>query len=151
MKKRSVNLAHARTAFQRKVIERIVKDKVCPFCEEHFLKYHTKPILKKGKYWIITTNFQPYKGSVHHVLAVSRKHATQFSAISPAAQSELFTLLAAEVRRRGIKGGALCMRFGDTDYTSGSVEHLHAHLIVGAKKARGRKTLTMGIGYMRGS
>ena len=144
---RTVNLAHARSKFQRDVMERIAHDKVCPFCEEYFLTYHTKPILKKGKYWILTENFQPYTGSKVHLLAVSRKHTTQFSELSPAAQAELFTLFATEARNRNVKGGAILMRFGNTDYTGGTVEHLHAQLISGSKRAANREPLVTYIGY----
>lgn len=144
---RSVNLSHARTSFQKEVMERIKHDKVCPFCEEHFLTYHTKPILKKGKYWLLTENFQPYEGTKHHLLAVSRKHTTHFDTLAPAAQAELFKLISAELKKRGVQGGTLLMRFGNTDYTGGTVEHLHAQVICGAKRTPGREMIVTGIGY----
>ncbi len=128
-------------------MERIKKDNVCPFCEEHFLKYHTKPILKKGKHWIITENFQPYEGTKHHLIAVSRTHVTSFEKLSSAAQAELFSLFGAQVKKRAIKGGALFMRFGNTDYTGGSVEHLHAQLISGAKRSKNAEPLSTYLGY----
>ncbi|OGG47323.1 hypothetical protein A2671_01420 [Candidatus Kaiserbacteria bacterium RIFCSPHIGHO2_01_FULL_49_13] len=144
---RTVNLSHARTSFQREVMERIAQDKVCPFCEKHFLKYHTKPILKKGNYWILTENFQPYKGSKHHLLLVSRKHTTHFADLAPKAILELFALCAAEVKKRHLKGATLLMRFGDTDYTGGTVEHLHVQLIAGGKRGLNKEPLVTYIGY----
>lgn len=144
---RTVNLKHARTDFQRDVMKRIKKDKVCPFCEEHFLKYHTKPIIKRGKHWILTENFQPYEGTKHHLLAVARKHVTSFTKLSPAAHTELLHLFKLEAEKRGIKGGALFMRFGDTDFTGGSVEHLHAQLIAGAKRGAAREGIPVYLGY----
>jgi diadenosine tetraphosphate (Ap4A) HIT family hydrolase len=146
-KKRTVNLAHARTQFQRDVMNRISKDGVCPFCEAHFLNYHTKPIIKKGKHWILTENFQPYEGTKHHLLAVSRKHATSFAELSSAAHAELLKLFGDEAKKRGIKGGAMFMRFGDTDYTGGSVEHLHAQLISGAKRGKNTEPMPTSLGY----
>jgi ATP adenylyltransferase len=144
---RTLNFAHARTKFQRDVMRRIARDKVCPFCMKHFLKYHTKPILRSGKYWVLTENFQPYEGSKHHLLAVSKKHTTHFGKLPSAAQAELFGLMAAELKKRKVPGGALFMRFGDTDYTGGSVEHLHAQLVSGAKRGKGKETLTIYLGY----
>lgn len=114
---------------------------------KHFLKYHTKPILRSGKYWVLSENFEPYEGSTHHLLAVSKKHTTHFENLSPAAQAELFKLFSAELRARKVKGAAIFMRFGDTDYTGGSVEHLHAQLLVGAKRAKNRERLTLYFGY----
>ena len=128
-------------------MEQIKKDKVCPFCEEHFLKYHTKPILKKGKHWILTENFQPYEGTKHHLIAVARKHVTSFAELSPAAHAELLKLFANEAKKRGIKGGAMFMRFGDTNYTCGTVEHVHAQLISGAKRSSSREKIPVYLGY----
>lgn len=144
---RTVNLKHARTDFQRDVMKRIAKDKVCPFCEEHFLKYHTRPIIKKGKHWTLTENFAPYPGSKHHLLAVSRKHVRNFAELSSAAHAELFLLFAHESKKRGIKGGTVFMRFGDTDYTGGSVEHLHAQLVSGVRRGPKSEMLMTGISY----
>ena len=144
--KKHVNLAHANTPFKKKVLQRIIADKVCPFCEEHFLKYHTKPIIKKGKYWILTENFDPYEGTKHHLLAVSRIHTQAFDAMPQAAWPELFRLFDTELKRRKISGGTMFMRFGDTNYTGGTVEHLHAQLLSGGKRP-GKKPIHAKIGY----
>lgn len=144
---RTVNLSHARTSFQRTIMNKIVHDKVCPFCMEHFLKYHTKPIIKEGKYWVLTENFEPYKGSKHHLLAVSKKHVQHFNKLSPAAQAELFKLFGDEAYKRKIRGGSLFMRFGDTEYTGGSVEHLHAQLVGGGKRGKDKEPIITYLGY----
>lgn len=145
-KKNHVNLAHARSSFQRDVMRKIARDKVCPFCEEHFLKYHTKPILTKGDHWVLTENFQPYDGSRHHLLAVSRVHAHSFDELPAGAFAELFSLFAHECKKRRIKGGTVLMRFGNTEYTGGTIEHLHAQLVTGAKRG-GKEPLTTFIAY----
>lgn len=144
-----VNLHHARTDFQRAIMQRIQKDKVCPFCEEHFLKYHTKPVIKKGKYWILTENFQPYTGTKHHLLAVSRRHVQSFEELKAPAQSELFKLFAAEAKKRNIKGGGIFMRFGSSDFSGGTVEHLHAQLISGGKRDGKKKPILTALAYER--
>jgi ATP adenylyltransferase len=144
---RTVNLSHARTNFQRTVMEKIAHDKVCPFCMTHFLKYHTKPIIKEGRYWVLTENFEPYGGSKHHLLAVTKRHVQHFNALAPAAQAELFKLLGDEARKRKILGGAIFMRFGNTDYTGGTVEHLHAQLVSGGKRGKDKKPLITYLGY----
>lgn len=114
---------------------------------KHFLKYHTKPIIKSGRYWVLTENFEPYKGSRHHLLAVSKKHVRHFKELSPAAHAELFKLFADEARKRRISGGALFMRFGNTDYTGGTVEHLHAQFVSGGKRGEGKEPLITYLGY----
>ena len=144
---RRVNLSHARTDFQRDVMKRIMRDGVCPFCEENFLKYHTKPIIKKGKYWTLTENFEPYPGAKHHLLIVSRTHLTDFAKLTPAARAEMFALFAAECKKRAIAGGTVFMRFGDTDFTGGTVEHLHAQLVSGGQRDAGGAPIETRIGY----
>lgn len=145
--KRTVNLSHARTKFQRDVMKKIKRDKVCPFCTEHFLKYHTKPIISTGKHWILTENFQPYVGSKLHLLIVSKKHVQHFDELPPSAQQELFQLFGKELKKQKIKGGAVFMRFGDTDYTGGTVEHLHAQLVSGTKRGKNKKPIVTYLGY----
>lgn len=143
---KKVDISNARTKDYADVLKRIQKDNVCPFCEAHFLKYHTKPILKKGRYWTLTENFKPYAGAKHHLLLVARKHVEHFADLSSAAQRELFSLFEAEVTRRGIKGGTLLMRFGAMDYTGGSVSHLHAQIVTGSKRGKNTEPLLTAIG-----
>ena len=144
---RHVNLSHARTSFQRGIMERIRRDNVCPFCMKYFVRYHTKPIISKGKYWILTENFEPYAGSKLHLLAVSKKHVCHFKELPPAAHRELFLLFEKELKKRGVKGGALFMRFGDTNYTGGTVEHLHAQLVSGTKRGKNKEPIITYLGY----
>lgn len=141
-----VNVGNARSKDYADVLKKIQRDKVCPFCTKHFLTYHTKPIIKTGKHWILTENFRPYDGAKHHLLLVSLKHVEHFGQLSAAAQQELFALCKAEARKRGIRGGTLLMRFGETDYTGGSVEHLHAQLVSGAKRSKHTEPILTSIG-----
>ncbi len=131
------------------VLRRIEKDNVCPFCTKHFLKYHTRPIIKNGKHWILTDNFSPYPGATHQLLAVAKKHVNHFESLSPAARAELFSLFAAEVKKRKIKGGGMFMRFGDSDYNSSTVRHLHAQLITGVKRSKNTEVLAAPLAFKK--
>lgn len=142
-----INIAHARTDFQRDVMKRIKKDGVCPFCMEHFLKYHTKPILLRGRYWVITQNFEPYAGSKAHLIAIYKKHTEHFDSVPPKALAELFSGFKKLATRRKVRGGTLFMRFGDTDYTGATVAHLHVQLVSGVSRKRSRTPLVTRIGY----
>jgi diadenosine tetraphosphate (Ap4A) HIT family hydrolase len=110
------------------VIEKIGKDKVCPFCPEHLAKYHTNPILRAGEYWLVTDNLFPYPGAKHHVLLIHRDHIENITELSRAAWDELWECITWVIRERKIPGGSLVFRFGDTAYTGASVAHLHANL-----------------------
>ena len=66
MKKINTNLVetkNARNKDYKQILEKIIKDKVCPFCWENIEKYHTKPILERRNYWLITENFYPYENT----------------------------------------------------------------------------------------
>jgi ATP adenylyltransferase len=141
-----VNVSNARSKDYADVLRKIVRDKVCPFCTEHFLTYHTKPIIKKTKHWILTENFKPYAGTKHHLLLVSKRHIEHFSELSGTAQKEMFALFDAELKKRRVRGGTLLMRFGDTDYTGASVGHLHAQLVSGVKRGKHTEPLLTAIG-----
>lgn len=118
-----------RSEEQRKVYEQIVKDGVCPFCQEHFLKYHTKPIIYDGKYWVFTESAWPYDGTKQHFLIVLKRHAEKVEELTLEEGSELISLSGRLIKERAIVGGALGMRFGNHKLLKNSVAHLHAQII----------------------
>ncbi len=130
------------------VIGRIANDGVCPFCPEHFAKYHKKTLEGK-KFWTITDNMYPYKPSKHHRLIIHREHITHIDQVSPPAWHELMEIFLSEVATKKITGGTLIMRFGETKFTGASVSHLHAHIVQSDPDDPGydkTKGLTMRIG-----
>lgn len=141
-----VNIDHARNDDQRSLLEKIKQDGVCPFCGDS-LKYHKRPILEMGEYWILTENHHPYEGSIHHWLAISREHITHIKEVPAEAAAELLLLMGRLCEQYNVDGGALLMRFGDTNITGATVSHLHAHLIIGGKK--GKEDLLAKIGYKK--
>ena len=127
-----LNLSNARTPEQQELMQKIVADGVCPFCAEYFRKYHPKPVIKETNYWFFTENMSPYKGTRYHFIFVYKPaHISNPRELSPEALMDLFALLNAATEEYQIPGGAFFMRFGDTRYNGSSVEHLHAHLIMG--------------------
>ncbi len=125
-----VDLDNARLAEQKQVMKRIVTNQDCPFCEENLRKYHHQPILRQTKYWLLTPNQWPYQHTKIHLLAIYRHHAEKLADLAPEAGAELIELAQWAEKHYHIPGGALCLRFGNTDYSAGSVVHLHAQLIV---------------------
>jgi diadenosine tetraphosphate (Ap4A) HIT family hydrolase len=128
-KNQFINLANARETEQKSVMKDIADAKHCPFCRENLCKYHQQPILKEGQFWLVTTNQWPYRHTKHHFLLIYKVHAVSLSDLSPAAAQELFELIAEIEQSYAIKGGGLAMRFGDTDYSAGTISHLHVQLI----------------------
>lgn len=125
-----VDLDNARYDDQRKVMEGIIDDNVCPFCPENLEKYHKQPILKQCKYWFVTKNQWPYENTQLHLLAILNEHAEKLSEVPAEAGAELLEIMQWAEDEYSIPGGGFAMRFGDTNYSAGSVAHLHAQLVV---------------------
>lgn len=128
---RFINTAAIRREDQRKVMEEIERNDHCPFCPENLSKYHKKPIIKEGKFWLLTENQWPYEKIKHQLLAIYKTHIEHLNDMDPEAAKELFEMFKEEAKKRAIAGGGVAMRFGsspDGNYGS-SVLHLHAHLI----------------------
>lgn len=113
------------------VISQIIKDGVCPFCPEQLANYHKNPILKEGRYWVVTDNMYPYDNAKHHVLLIHKEHIEHFQELSAEAWAELRDLITDLLATRKIPGASLMFRFGETGYTGASVAHLHAMLVSG--------------------
>jgi diadenosine tetraphosphate (Ap4A) HIT family hydrolase len=140
------NTAHRPTGPYGNVIEQIKKDGVCPFCPESLAKYHKNPILKEGKFWLLTDNFYPYEGAKYHALLIHKAHIATFVEISKEAWGELNEFINYFTGENKIPGGTFIMRFGDTRYTGASVSHLHANLISPDGENKDRKPIIARIG-----
>ncbi len=130
----------------RNVIEKIEQDGVCPFCPEHLKEYHKRPIIKRGRHWLLTDNMYPYKGTKHHLLLIHKTHIEHASEISPDAWKELDQMIKFIARKRAIKGGALVMRFGESAHTGASVAHLHANIIGADRENKKREPVLFRVG-----
>lgn len=127
-----INIVNARNSEQKKVMEDIASNDHCPFCIENLDKYHKNPILKEGKYWLITENQWPYEKVRHQILAIHKTHIEHVNDLSSEAGAELIELFKEQSIKRNIVGGGIAIRFGtnpDKGNYGSSVAHLHAHLI----------------------
>ncbi len=126
-----INLRAVRREDQRVVMEEIKKQEHCPFCIENLSKYHKNPILKEGKFWLLTENQWPYEKVKHQLLAIYKTHIEHIKDMDPEAGKELIEFFSEEAEKRNIEGGGLAIRFGKStngNYGS-SVLHIHAHLV----------------------
>ena len=64
-----------------------------------------------------------------HLLVIYKQHATSLAQLVPQAGNELFELLAWIEKKYSILGGGFAMRFGDTNYSAGTVNHIHVQFI----------------------
>ncbi len=130
-KNRFINTKVIRREDQRVVMEEIEKEGHCPFCRENLAKYHKNPILKEGKFWLLTDNQWPYDNVKHQMLAIYKHHVEHIKDLDPEAGKELFEMFGQASADRNMDGGGIAIRFGSSvhgNYGS-SVLHVHAHLI----------------------
>ncbi len=125
-----INVNNSREADQIEVMKKIADEAHCPFCEENLRLYHKNPILKEGEFWLATKNQWPYKHTKHHILLIYKKHATKLSELESAAGGELFSMIKELEKELEFEGGGFAMRFGDTDFSAGTVNHLHVQLVI---------------------
>ncbi len=148
LSKAGLNHENARTEEQKNLMAKIEADGVCPFCAEHFTKYHPKPIIKESDHWFVTTNMSPYEGTKLHFLFVYKpSHITTLAEVSPEAGQDLFRLLSWVTEEYSIPGGSFFIRFGDYTYNGGSVAHLHAQLIVGKEQNADAEAIRVKLGW----
>jgi diadenosine tetraphosphate (Ap4A) HIT family hydrolase len=129
---RFINISSVRRDDQKKVMEKINEEGHCPFCRENLDKYHKNPIIKEGKFWLLTENQWPYEKVKHQLLAIYKTHVEHLKDLDPEAGQELFEMFAEETKKRNIPGGGVAMRFGSNPLLGGygsSVLHIHAHLV----------------------
>lgn len=126
-----INMNAVRREDQRKVMRVIEAEGHCPFCIENLEKYHKNPILKEGKFWLLTDNQWPYEKIKHQLLAIYKTHIEHIKEMEPEAGKELLEMFNEVCRERNIEGGGVAIRFGKSEYGNygSSVLHIHAHLI----------------------
>lgn len=142
----AVHIEHGRSEQQREVMRRIVEDGVDPFDWNNLSKYHVQPVLKKGVYWLVTPNDNPYEGSTLHLLLIYRDRIDSFAEMSLTGWMELLGMVRWIQREYGVSYGALVMRFGELALSGASVDHPHMHVIVGGDSNQAAK-LKVSIGY----
>ena len=128
-RKKVVNPRFAKDDEYYKVLREIEEKGKCPFCPENF-KYHKHPILKEEGTWFITKISWPYENADTHLIIISKEHKEQFSDITESDFNSIRILVNWAIQEFNLKGGAIAMRFGDTEHTGATVCHIHAQLIV---------------------
>lgn len=111
-------------------MEQIEKDGVCPFCREHFETYHSKAIIFETPHWIVTENAWPYENTQNHFLIVSKKHVAFPTDLSHEGWLDLQECILKLKNKNHLERGTFLMRFGDSQTTGATVDHLHAQIVV---------------------
>ncbi|MBI3630829.1 MAG: HIT domain-containing protein [Candidatus Sungbacteria bacterium] len=129
MIKKFVNIAGAKDRPRyESTLKQIARSGVCPFCPAT-MRWHTKPILKRYRGWLITENISVYANAQHHFLIIGRSHKENLEELASRDWNAISFLFNWAIKKFNIKGGGIAMRFGEPAYTGATVRHLHMHLI----------------------
>jgi ATP adenylyltransferase len=128
-------------------LAKIEADGVCPFCQAHLARLHTKPILFQSRHWIVTENAWPYDGTRHQFLLIHRDHIESAEELPSGAWESLGSAYRRLVNEYLIEGAALLLRTGKTDFTGASVAHLHAQLISGGRREADSELIRALVGF----
>jgi ATP adenylyltransferase len=123
----------ARELEQLRRMKSLAERNVCVFCPENIQNETTTPIEIETDHWFVKKNDFPYERTKLHLMLISKKHVTTISELSKSAQTEFLQIVAEVERKYHLTSYAIGMRSGDMDYNAASVEHLHAHIVVGDK------------------
>lgn len=146
MKQKFVDIDNARKDEQKQVMREIIDADHCPFCLENLEKYHKMPILKEGKFWIITENQWPYDHTKVHLLAIYKVHATTLAELDSESGKELLEMMQWAEKELKIPGGGFSMRFGDTNFSAGTINHIHVQFIQPDLDSPGYKPVRIKLG-----
>nr|AIA14874.1 HIT domain protein [uncultured bacterium] len=125
------NTEAARNERQLAKMRDLTERGVCMFCPEHIHKEAPGTVEAETSHWIVKHNDFPYDDTRLHVLIIPKKHVSYINDLSKSAKQEFLEVVQATALRHKLKSYAIAMRVGDMRYNGGSIEHMHAHLIVG--------------------
>ncbi|MDB5190081.1 MAG: Histidine triad domain protein [Parcubacteria group bacterium] len=98
----------------------------CPFCDG---QEKEETYIMDTMHWVLRHNEFPAKGTKLMLLIVPKKHITDPLEFTTYDGQEIMTLFRHAINHFKIAGGALVMRFGDPQFHSGTVPHLHWNII----------------------
>jgi len=124
-----LDLGNARHPDQIEYMQEIIDSGECPFCWKNLKKFQKEPVEWASKYWAVTKNHWPYTHTKVHQLIILKRHVETVTELNKEEWAELQTAINWVIEKYEMVGGGVAIRFGNTDYSGGSVAHLHLHLI----------------------
>lgn len=131
MTKARYNLATGRSQDQLQQMEDLIRRGVCAFCRENAEIEMREPIELENEHWFVKKNDYPYKRTKLHLLLIPKEHVNTLSKLSLDALHSLADTIVEVEKKWNLSSYAVGIRSGDMRYNGGSVEHLHAHIVVG--------------------
>jgi len=123
---------NVRTAQQRAEMARLEAAGICLFCPEQLARHPRQRILLSTQHWTATPNEYPYAGTSQHLLLIPHQHASNLLELSDEVRADFWVALAAVAEANELRYYGLGVRNGDCRLTGATIEHVHAHVLVGS-------------------
>lgn len=123
-------LGNARSDEQRAQMTELEAGGVCLFCPPNLEQ--RQRVLHRTEHWTVTPNEFPYRGTRLHLMLVPDEHVTDLADLSPAVQQDFWRALAWIRATHELTHYGLATRNGRSEYTGGTIRHVHVHILQGA-------------------
>lgn len=100
-----------------------------PMAEEN-VDQEKQPTLFRTQYWYVSHNRYPRPGSELSFLIVAAGPVYETEEISSEMWLDLQQIWQRLIKEYNVKGGGICMRFGDPAKSGASLTRLHVHIIM---------------------
>lgn len=137
------NIDAGRTPEQIEKMKKLAAAGLCAFCRDHFDELHESPIEHETDHWLVSKNDYPYEHTKLHLLIISKAHVKTISELSTPAKAEFLEVVTWIEKLFALNSFGVGMRVGDFRYNGGSVDHLHAHVLVGTRERAGFEPVRM--------
>ena len=124
---------NVRTAEQRAEMARLDAAGICLFCPEYLASQPRQQILLTTRHWTVTPNAFPYAGTQLHLLLIPDQHAGDLLQLSDEVRADFWEALGAVAEANDLRYYGLGVRNGDCRLTGATIEHVHAHVLVGSE------------------
>lgn len=145
----NLDLDNARHQDQKDKMKQYLEAGTSPFFADKIVEDGYQTIVKQGKYWYITQNRWPYEHTKYHYLIIANQYWTTLDEVTPAASAEVIPLTNWLAHHLNVAGGAICLRFGDSNYSGGTIDHLHWQFIIPDLEAPDYERVRFSIGKKR--
>ncbi|MBX4190474.1 HIT family protein [Candidatus Saccharibacteria bacterium] len=120
----------ARSQDQLEEMRRLDKEGKCILCPE-FIHEDIHDLEIETEQWMVKKNRYPYENTKLHILIIPKEHVKSVSELTKEAKESFLDVVSECERKYDLNSYAVALRSGDMRFNGGSIEHLHAHLVVG--------------------
>lgn len=107
----------------------------CPFCDPQ-PPYNNVIQDVSNEFWLAWQSSSPEQNTEHHFIIVPKRHISDSSDLTEPEQLALFVIMNALKAKYGLTSRGWLLRDGDARVGSGTIEHLHFHLMTTNGKGR---------------